>query len=464
MDFARGLRLALDPSQPDVIAIVGGGSKSSAVFRLARDLAAGGRRALVTHTARIAAFQVAWSPAVIEIAPDAVAPPLPAIAAALDAHGTCLLTGPVVGDRRAGLSPHLVDALARAGAALGLHAISVEADGSKMRPAKAPAKHEPVLPDATTLLAPMLGLDAVGGEITERLFHRAELVMNLLRHLQEVTQYFTPAGAAALLASPAGGAKAQPPAARLLPIFNKADDPLRLLYGRLAAAQLAATGQAACLAAVGVTAAEPLLERWGPLATVILAAGAGTRLGRPKPLEPVGGEPLLLRALRLAASQPGPVYVVTGAHQEPVMALLAHLPPDLAAALGAPGASRLQVIHNPDWPAGQATSLHATLRALPPVVEAAIWLPVDQPFLEASLLARLAAAWRQGADLAAPLAGGEVRGAPALFDRRFWPSLWQVQGDRGGRTVLRRHAAEVVTVAVDAAVLRDIDYPEDLPQ
>lgn len=457
-----------------------GGGKSSAAFRIARDLAASGRRAVVTHTARIAAFQTDWSPAVIEIAPDAQRLPLAAIASSLTTHGMCLLTGPPVGDRRAPLSPHLVDSLAQAAPELGLHAISIEADGSKMRPAKAPAAHEPVLPDAATLLAPMLGLDAVGAEISERLFHRAELVLALLQDSLEADSFIgeradrpgqrpatggqrlTPRAAAALLTSPVGGAKAQPAAARLLPLLNKADEPLRQLYGRLAAAQLAAGGQAALLTSVGSADADPVRERWGQIATVILAAGASTRLGRPKQVEPVAGVPLLLRALRVAASQPGPVYVVTGAHRELVLALLDQLPADLAAALGTLRAGRLHVIHNPHWEQGQAASLHASVRHLPATAEAAIWLPVDQPFLTGGLLAQLASAWRRGADLVAPLADGVVRGAPALFDRSRWPALLAVTGDRGGRAVLQQDAAAVAAIPVAAALLRDIDSAQDL--
>jgi CTP:molybdopterin cytidylyltransferase MocA len=305
----------------------------------------------------------------------------------------------------------------------------------------------------------MLGLDAVGGEISERLFHRAELVRALLQDSQGISPArLTPRGAAALLTSPAGGAKAQPAAARLLPLLNKADGPLRLLYGRLAAAHLAHGGQAALLTSVGAANAEPVRERWGQIATVILAAGASTRLGRPKQVEPVAGIPMLLRALRVAASQSGPVYVVTGAHRDLVMALLDSLPIDLAALLG----GRLHVIHNPRWAHGQATSLHASVRGLPPTVEAAIWLPVDQPFLDGGLLARLAGAWRAGADLAAPLAGGTLRGAPALFDRSRWPDLLAVTGDRGGRAVLQRNMAAVAAIPVAAAMLRDIDSPHDL--
>ena len=233
MQLHTALRLTLDPARPDVISIVGGGGKSSAVFRIALDLAQAGRRAVITHTARIAAFQTAWSPAVVEVLDDTL--PLQAIARALDAYNVCLLTGPVVGDRRAGLLPHLVDELAQAADSLGIAAITVEADGSKMRPAKAPAEHEPVLPATTTLLAPVLGLDAVGGAIDSRLFHRDELVRQVLGLPPGSSDRFTPRHAAELLVHAAGGAKARPPAARLLPIFNKADTPLRLLYGRLAA-------------------------------------------------------------------------------------------------------------------------------------------------------------------------------------------------------------------------------------
>jgi molybdenum cofactor cytidylyltransferase len=399
---------------------------------------------------------------VIEVDISAGALPDAQIADALDAQRVCLLTGPLVGDRRAGLPAELVNRLASAAPRLNLHAISIEADGSKMRPAKAPAEHEPVLPTVTTLLAPMLGLDAVGGALTDRLFHRPELVAGALGlpDDQPAAQWgrFTPAQAARLLVSGLGGAKAQPDHARLLPIFNKADHPLRLLYGRLAAAHLAAQGQPALLAAVGAAEGEPVRERWGQVATVILAAGASTRLGRPKQLEPVGGEPLLLRALAVAASRPEPVYLVTGAYADQVRNLLARLPGSLAEVL----AGRLHLIHNPAWAEGQATSLHASIRGLPATVEAAIWLPVDQPFLEPALLARLTAAWRQGADLVAPSVDGELRGAPALFDRRRWPALLAVTGDRGGRAVLQQYAAEVITIPTAAATLRDIDSPQDL--
>jgi molybdenum cofactor cytidylyltransferase len=345
----------------------------------------------------------------------------------------------------------------------------VEADGSKMRPAKAPAAHEPVLPATTTILAPVLGLDAVGAEITPRTFHRAELVREVLGLPPEAAganpaadpfrqTRLTPRHAGELLVHAAGGAKARPPGARLLPIFNKADQPLRLAYGRLAAGGLAQAGTPSLLAAVGRTEGAPVVERWGEVAVVILAAGAATRFGSPKQLAAVNGRPMLLSALAAAAALSGPIHVITGAHVGPVQEALAHLPPPLAHQLG----GRLRVVHNPQWASGQASSLHASIHSLRANTAAAIWMPVDQPYLEATLLTQLVGAWRRGADLAAPVADGILRGAPALFDRRLWPELLAIRDDSGGRRVLQQHAAAVTPIPTSAASLQDIDTPQQL--
>jgi molybdenum cofactor cytidylyltransferase len=456
MQFDSSLRLGLDPSRPDVISVVGGGGKSSTVFRIGLDLAQAGKRAVITHTARIAAFQTQWAPAVVEAAGEHL--PWAEIERALEKHGVCLLTGPVVGDRRAGIAPQQVDKLAQRGNEFGLHAISVEADGSKMRPAKAPAEHEPVLPDSTTLLAPVLGLDAIGAVIDQQLFHRAELVRSVLGLPAEGDQRFTPRQAAQLLVHINGGAKARPLSTCLLPIFNKADTPLRLLMGRLSARALAGQGQASLLTAVGDSEHDPVRERWGRVAVVILAAGAGRRMGRPKQVEAIGGIPMLLRALSTAAAVGGPVYVITGAHAELVNTLLHSLPPGISRQIN----GRLHVLHNPHWEVGQSSSLHLSVRNLPPETEAAIWMPADQPYLEARLLTQLAAAWRRGAGLVAPAVEGELRGAPALFDREYWPPLLKVEGDSGGRSILRRYAAEVTLIPTPSATLVDIDHPGDL--
>jgi molybdenum cofactor cytidylyltransferase len=187
---------------------------------------------------------------------------------------------------------------------------------------------------------------------------------------------------------------------------------------------------------------------------VVLAAGQARRMGRAKQLIEVDGAPLVCRSLDIAvASGAQQVVLVTGAYAPEVSAAVAPL---------AERQPHLGIVHNAAWATGQASSMQTGLAALAPAVEAAIFLPVDQPFVPPVLLRRLAHGWRRGADLVAPTVDGALRGAPALFDRRMWPELMAVEGDTGGRALLRRYAAHVQRVPAAASWLRDLDTPEDL--
>jgi molybdenum cofactor cytidylyltransferase len=188
---------------------------------------------------------------------------------------------------------------------------------------------------------------------------------------------------------------------------------------------------------------------------VVLAAGQSSRMGRPKQLAEVGGQPMITRAVQTAlASGADEVLVVVGAYRAAVTAALQPLQ--------AAAEQRLGLVENPHFASGQASSLHAAIHALDEQTGAALFLPVDQPFLTPTLLQRLIAAWRAGAPLAASAVNGAVRGAPAIFDRSLWPELLALAGDEGARPLLRKYAQALVPVVADAAELRDIDTPEEL--
>jgi len=196
-------------------------------------------------------------------------------------------------------------------------------------------------------------------------------------------------------------------------------------------------------------------KRVGSVVAVVLAAGRSSRMGRAKQIELVDGVPMVERAVAVTLqSEVTAVWVVTGAYVAEVGAVLA----PIQAAHG----ERLRVIHNGDWATGQASSVRAAIQALPATVAAALFLPVDQPFIPPSLLQALIDVWRKGAPLAAPALDGQPRGAPAIFDRALWGELLALEGDVGARPLLQRHRAELVTVPAQAAWLRDIDTLADL--
>ena len=451
MLLSHALRLPLDPAAPDVVAFVGGGGKSTTLFRLAAEIVRAGRRVVTTTTTRIFSGQIALAPA--HLRATGLNIDWRALEQALDDHSHCLLISETGSHKASGVDPHLVDALARRSADLDLAAVLVEADGSAQRPVKAPASHEPVIPDATTLLVPVLGLDAIGLPLDDPFVHRPVHLRRLLGVADPVTR-FTPQMAVRLLLHPQGGQQGRPPSARLLPLLNKAENPLRRVVGRLVAHGLAAASQPSLLGSVGASGGEPVQERWGPTAAVVLAAGASRRMGAPKQLLAIDGETLAVRAARLALdSGASQTWVVTGAYRDGVEAALA--------SLQAQAGNRLHLVHNPAWETGQASSIHAALRTLPADCQAALFLPVDQPRLPAALLRRLGQCWRTGSDRVATLVDGEVRGAPAVFDRGQFPALLAVRGDQGARPLLKADRAAVTTVPAPAFSLDDVDTPED---
>lgn len=178
-------------------------------------------------------------------------------------------------------------------------------------------------------------------------------------------------------------------------------------------------------------------------------------MGRPKQLEVIGGEPMIVCAVKTAlASDATEVLVITGAYADKVAEALQ----PLQVAAG----GRLRVVANLQYASGQASSVRIAIQALDPRCEAALFLLVDQPFVTQELLQRLIAAWRAGAPLAASAVQGEVRGAPAIFDRSLFPELLELTGDTGARPLLQRHREKMARIPATADELRDIDTLDDL--
>lgn len=177
-------------------------------------------------------------------------------------------------------------------------------------------------------------------------------------------------------------------------------------------------------------------------AGLVLAAGEGRRFGGPKALVRLDGERLVDRALR-AAHEGGlaPVVVVDG-----------------AVALDLPG-----VVHNPDWREGMASSLRAGLHAMERDVDAVLVLLVDQPGVTGAAVDRVRTAVEGTSALVVATYGG-AWGHPVALGRAHWREVLETAtGDRGAREVLRRHAAEVVTVECgDVASADDVDTVADL--
>ena len=189
-----------------------------------------------------------------------------------------------------------------------------------------------------------------------------------------------------------------------------------------------------------------------PVAAILLAAGASLRLGRPKQLLELDGEPLVERALRLAdEAGAAPVIAVLGAHHEEVWA-----------AVRTRGV--LPVV-NTAWNQGIASSIHAGLQAAKGVTSAisgAMILTCDQPLLTTGHLHTLLEAFEEHASaccIVSSYAG--ILGIPAVFPRSAFSDLYALRGDQGARALFKDPTRAVVAVSFPGGEV-DIDLPGDL--
>ncbi|MCU1685033.1 MAG: hypothetical protein JWQ81_5772 [Amycolatopsis sp.] len=183
-------------------------------------------------------------------------------------------------------------------------------------------------------------------------------------------------------------------------------------------------------------------------AGLLLAAGAGRRMGKPKALVQFDDEPLLLRALRvLTASGCAPLRVVLGADAETARSLL----PDPALA-----------VYAEDWAQGMGMSLRAGLEAIAGLDADAVLIHlVDLPWVVPEVLRRVCAS--AAPDVVARASYDGVPGHPVLLGRRWWAEVAAgASGDRGARDWLANREDLRLVECGDLGRGHDVDTPADL--
>ena len=125
--------LKLDIEKYPVIAVVGGGGKTSLIYRLNEELQALGKKVIISTTTHMA-----------------YDPMLPLV------KSTCIERVPEICD-----------------------VMLIEADGAKRKPLKVPADWEPAIPDFADVVVSVIGLDCLGKPICETA-HRAEYTSSFL--------------------------------------------------------------------------------------------------------------------------------------------------------------------------------------------------------------------------------------------------------------------------------------------
>ena len=182
---------------------------------------------------------------------------------------------------------------------------------------------------------------------------------------------------------------------------------------------------------------------------ILTAAGESTRMGRPKPLLPWHGVPLVqYQTSSLMEAGVAEVVVVLGHRWE-----------EVAPHAEGPG---VRWVSNPRYRLGRTTSIKTGLESIDPDATDILLLGVDQPRPPEIVSAVIRAHEQSDVPVTAPRYRGRG-GHPLIFSATLKGELAAIsEGGQGVREVFRAHRHEVNEVAIEDPIVRlDLNSPEE---
>jgi molybdenum cofactor cytidylyltransferase len=188
------------------------------------------------------------------------------------------------------------------------------------------------------------------------------------------------------------------------------------------------------------------------IGAIVLAAGRSRRMGTQKLLLPWAGQTVIGHIVdQVLAAGVNQVWVVVGADREAVSKALEN--------------RLVKLVTNPDPDAEMLSSVRCGLRALSPECEAAMIVLGDQPGILTSLISTLIAKFQQTKGGIITPIHNEKGGHPLIISSQYFHEVLHCFEGIGLAGLLAAHAEAVHQVQQsDAAVLLDIDYPQDYEQ
>ena len=199
------------------IALVGGGGKTTLMLSLAEELMRKGKGVIAATTTKVWHREALQYEKILLVEDEANWKTKKA--ERLSSEGTVFFGRSILDSGKVeGISASLADDIFHDSK---VHYQVVEADGSAGRPLKAPAEHEPVIPNSVTMVVAMMGLEALSARLDEVIAFR-------VGHVSEITgleagSLLTPSALSKVFLHPAGLFKGTPDAARRVVFLNKGD-------------------------------------------------------------------------------------------------------------------------------------------------------------------------------------------------------------------------------------------------
>ena len=441
---------ALNVDNNTVASFYGAGGKTSLLLKLASEMIENGSKFLITTTTKMYAPE-GFPLFSLEKTQD--------IFTTLNEHyiehsSAVLFNYKMPDGKLCGVNPDLVEQLQER-----LHiAILVEADGSKGRPLKGYRTNEPVIPSSSNLIIPVIGADAVNEILDEEHVHCIEEFIKTIPSAQNKNVATEEIVAAAFIKMAKLGLS-QAADSRLVFILNKAD--LLKNFSHTALELLSILQKNTFLKGMLLlTEANNVYPVQGcfmndvsvsdpGVSCVVLAAGESRRMGSDKLMLDINGTSMLESTLQNICDAGIEDLIVVVQPGSSWSRLLNN--------------NKYKIVENHKYKSGMAESVKVGLNSVDKCSQGVIFALADQPLIPSKTYRELICYYSKNLDLiTCPRYRGQ-RGNPVLFDRRTWPLMLQLSGDRGGRVLLETFPESEIGYfeSDNEAVLIDIDTPGD---
>lgn len=186
------------------------------------------------------------------------------------------------------------------------------------------------------------------------------------------------------------------------------------------------------------------------ITSVILAAGASSRMGQPKQLLAYQGTTLLGHVCKAAMqSNCDDCLVVLGAHYDAIAKELSHF--------------QLKILRNLSWKEGMASSIRTALDYIcslrqPP--DGVLLLTADQISISNGIVNEMIDEFTRSPESIVACRYGQESGIPALFPSSLFNELISLKGKKGAKSILQIHSDRIIEVPFPGGA-DDIDTPED---
>jgi molybdenum cofactor cytidylyltransferase len=183
------------------------------------------------------------------------------------------------------------------------------------------------------------------------------------------------------------------------------------------------------------------------IAILILSAGSSTRMGTTKQLLPIGNKTLLGLSIENALqTNAKKVFCVLGSNAENIKNSISQYD--------------IEIIINPNFKEGLSSSIVEGLNHIDNTnFDAVLIMLSDQPKIDSNYINLLILSSEKKPTQIIASQYEKTIGVPAIFPKKYFKQLQQLEGDKGAKDFLNTYKAQVISIKSDKLI--DIDTQED---